>query len=79
MKKIIFCLLIALTSCQQSSHRENLELEETKSIRVDFGNIRRPIDIGKFQYEGHSYIIFDIYSDNGTIIHDPDCPCHNNE
>lgn len=33
----------------------------------------------RFEYDGHEYIYFPVsYYQNG-VVHDPDCPCHNNE
>ena len=34
------------------------------------------ITVYKFEYNGHSYIMFSHgHAENG-VVHDPDCPCH---
>lgn len=76
MKKIIFCILVLLTSCQVN-HYDDAKPEGVESIRINFGSFHRLLDITKFQYEEHSYIMFDGCGDRATILHDPDCPCHN--
>lgn len=78
MRKIIFCLLVLLTSCQVNPY-DDVKPEKVTSVSIDFGSFNRVLDIVKLQYEGHSYIMFDGTSDCATILHDPDCSCHNNE
>ena len=39
-------------------------------------------DVRHFEYNGHSYIQFDIsstHSGRSGIVHDPDCSCHNSQ
>ena len=61
-----------LTSCNWYRHNDT---PVTKTITPDY--------IYRFEYDGHSYIIFkyngDINPHNTSgIVHDPDCKCHNN-
>lgn len=75
MKKIIFCILVLLTSCKVTHYDEP---EESKLIKIDLGGITNTlISPAKFQYDGHSYIMFSCINDCSTILHDPDCSCHN--
>lgn len=77
MKKIIFCLLLVfLASCQATKSEK---AKENTLMRVDYGDHYRTMEIAKVKYSGHSYIRFDGGNGGPAIIHDPDCPCHNNE
>lgn len=71
MKKLtIFILvLLVMTGC---------EPKEQKQIELDIEN-----NITEISYKGHKYLYFhkydDTYSAVASIIHDPDCLCHNKQ
>jgi hypothetical protein len=61
VKYIIFLTLVILSSCS------DVEFQDKKQLS--------PIDrIEKFDYSGHSYVVWSGYH-RGGIIHDPDCHC----
>lgn len=73
MKKIILCLLavVALASCAPSKY------EEAKTTDAEYIKVKtKMLDIFKFNYSGHSYIMFDGTSHLNGVVHDPDCSCH---
>lgn len=76
MKKILFGLLIALslTGCgkPETSIKYDSQIRQVKAI--------------KFEFEGHKYMSFEVWSSIHTshkcatgIVHDPNCPCQNNQ
>ena len=75
--------LLALTSCDElEKYNENsVKASTNESVKVTtmtgFGKESYLMDISKFNYIGHSYIMFCGNESMNGIIHDPDCPCHN--
>lgn len=77
MKKIFFCILVLLTSCQVNHYAKD-KPKKNKWIEIDLGGITNAlVTPAKFQYDRHSYIMFSCSNDCSTILHDPDCSCHN--
>ena len=62
MKKILCILTIFLLA--SCNCEENERVPEIRKSRVH-----------RYTYEGHKYLTFGSFE---AIIHDPDCPCHNN-
>lgn len=71
MKKILilFITVITLTGCDYNPHKEIRERMEN--------NIITNMEKYHFNYNGHQYIYFTPYANlaEGSIVHDPDCPC----
>lgn len=71
MKKLTILFLalcaVALTGC------ENNRTPEQKQQELD--EICAEYYLKTVNYRGHSYIIYEGYRE-GSITHDPDCPCH---
>ena len=74
MKKIIaiFAVLFALCSCEPESQKATYTEDGAK------------IYVREFEYNGHKYIEFarinlEVYDKYTGYVHDPDCPCHNEE
>jgi hypothetical protein len=71
MKKILilFITIITLTGCDNTSNSEF-------STRMANNTITK-MDKYHFNYNGHQYIYFAPYAHlaEGSIVHDPDCPC----
>jgi len=75
MKKTIILVLtcICLVSC---GWRNNRETDVRNLNNIDFAE--------RFEYDGHKYIMFHQfgstnYTNRNGVVHDPDCPCHNNK
>ena len=74
MKKAIILALffICLVSC---GWRNNRVTTEKRLNNIDCAT--------RFEYDGHKYIMFYQYGNtnyhNNGVVHDPDCPCHNNK
>ena len=75
MKKTIILALsfICLVSC---GWRNNRVTTEKRLNNIDCAT--------RFEYDGHKYIMFyqygnTNYKNKSGVVHDPDCPCHNNK
>ena len=73
MRKFILILLLGLLFVSCESHNETTETTQIKGAD----------EARHFEYNGHKYIMF--YYDRGMsydqftgFVHDPDCPCHEN-
>lgn len=80
MKKFILCLFAValLASCAPSKYKE-AETTDAEHVKVTTENTCTLLDISKFSYDGHSYILFDGDSHLNGIVHDPDCACHKHD
>lgn len=71
MKKILilFITIITLTGCDSTPRKEF-------RVRMEYDIINH-MDKYHFNYNGHQYIYFTPYAHlkEGSIVHDPDCPC----
>ena len=71
MKKILilFITIITLTGCDSTPRKEF-------RVRMEYDIINH-MDKYHFNYNGHQYIYFAPYANlaEGSIVHDPDCPC----
>lgn len=71
MKKILilFITIITLTGCDYNPKQEVKNWMENEIIT----NMEKY----HFNYNGHQYIYFTPYAHlkDGSIVHDPDCPC----
>lgn len=69
---ILFIIWIgcAFVSCVPDENVHPLYKNELISVG---GNSNILIRVLKFEYDGHNYIMF-----HEGVVHDPDCPCHNN-
>lgn len=93
MKKLIFPILaliaiIYLTNCKGTESKESdtsTVAEPVVEYTKEYGNVQHHYnsetgnirDGRYFNFNGHSYIQFDIWDQHGgyAIVHDPDCPC----
>lgn len=77
MKKLILCLFATamLASCAPSKYEE-AKTTNAEHVKVSTETTCTLLDISKFNYSGHSYILFDGDSHLNGIVHDPDCSCH---
>ena len=72
---LAFCMMMLglFTSCTVQTTPET----ESGEIYTSHQDIQIPLQVTKQEFEGHTYILF-----TGTyrfgIVHDPDCPCHQN-
>lgn len=78
MKKILL-LLFLTTFVISCSNPYNIKIEKKPKSEISIVTKQT-----KFQYEGHTYIIFDFesknpYSTRSGVVHDPDCHCYNNK
>lgn len=80
MKKFILCLFAAvmLASCAPSKYEE-AKTTNVEHVKVSTETTCTLLDISKFSYSGHSYILFDGDSHLNGIVHDPDCACHKHD
>lgn len=66
MKKILCILTIfLLTSCNCEENEQITEITEINKYYVEH-----------YTYKGHKYLSFGRKCP--SMVHDPDCPCHNN-
>lgn len=91
---LVFAAFMLLSCCGEISNsevaaRQPIENNPPKTveyIQVD-KNIYRPVREAithayHLRYDGHMYIQFHCsgtYGGHETIVHDPDCPCHNSQ
>jgi hypothetical protein len=79
-KEIILALFfICLVSC---GWRNNRVTTERRLNNIDY--VERFEYAERFEYDGHKYIMFHKLATTGYhningVVHDPDCPCHNNK
>lgn len=68
MKKLLFLLLVILSSCDRPVSKAT-----SRSLEKEFVPFR---DVVHFEYRNHQYIKFDECSGScniGGVVHDPDC------
>lgn len=68
MKKILLIASILLVGC--ISVEDHSKPKIVKSAKL----ITEP---RLFKFNGHEYIRFYFSTYQGTVVHNPDCPCHN--
>lgn len=93
MKKIvsiafIFAVAVSIASCTRTVSNKGNEPSSNPPVveyTKEYGNVQKHYSNGLgnirdgryFNFNGHSYIQFDIYDSYGgyAVVHDPDCPC----
>lgn len=71
MKKLILCLLCLLPiACQKPESQEKEGEVKTNLVVGGYSDI--PIPVRKFEFDGHSYLLFGEYS-GASVVHDPKC------
>lgn len=80
---MIILSIFGLISCDPiNNERNNSTINDIVEIPLinGIGNDRITIDIIKFNYNNHHYIMFRPYGslNASCIVHDPDCPCNEN-
>lgn len=61
--------LSACCSMEEIKHQESAVEKEYLYLRD--GQNTTSVYINRIEYDGHKYILF-----NAGVVHDPDCPCH---
>ena len=76
MKKgnYIIAMALILSSCCKM---EKIERKET-DIKKEYLYLKGAptLNIVRFEYDGHKYILFTSSETKNGFVHDPDCPCH---
>ena len=76
MKKIIYTIAMALclSACCSTGEIERKESEIKKEYLYLKG--ASTLNVVRFEYDGHKYILFTSSETKNGFVHDPDCPCH---
>lgn len=76
MKKIFYIIIMALclTACCSTGEIERKESD----VKKEYLYLKNALHmhIYRFKYDGHKYILFYAGDNRNGIVHDPDCPCH---
>ena len=90
MKRIAtaIAMLLMLVSCEEYQQRELIRREEQKAQIMPDAETPSNIGILEYttqEYDGHQYVVCTVssgvycgHSVGVSIVHSPDCPCHNN-
>ena len=76
MKKIIYTIAMALclSACCSTGEIERKESEIKKEYLYLKGT--STLNVVRFEYDGHKYILFTSSETRNGFVHDPGCPCH---
>ena len=76
MKKVICIIAMALclSACCSTGEIERKESEITKEYL--YLKDTPTLNVVRFEYGGHKYILFFSGEIRNGFVHDPDCPCH---
>lgn len=76
MKKVIYIIAMALclSACCFTGEIERKESD----IKKEYLHLKGAptLNIVRFEYDGHKYILFTSSETKNGCVHDPDCPCH---
>ena len=76
--KIFICtcaILLGLNSCVKYDSIDNIKSNKKSHLQIKSNDdYYLDIDIYKFNYEGHDYILFNKYKEV-SVVHNPDCKC----
>lgn len=85
---VIFIVAVAMVSCTRTSSKDGEKVSKNEPVveyTREYGNVQKHYSNGLgnirdgryFNFNGHSYIQFDINDSYGgyAVVHDPDCPC----
>lgn len=59
---------------EEIKHQESAVEEEYLDLK--YGQSTSRLYINRFEYNGHKYIMFKSGESRNGFVHDPDCPCH---
>ena len=80
MKKVIYIIatVLLLASCCSDTTYEISRVDATRErIYINFkGQAFKSLNVYRYEYDGHKYILFGDSEYNNGVVHDPDCPCH---
>ena len=80
MKKIFYIIATALllASCCSGTTYEISRVDATRErIYINFKEqASKSLNVYRYEYNGHKYILFGDSEFNNGVVHDPDCPCH---
>lgn len=67
-------MALCLSSC---CNMEKIERKES-DIKKEYLHLKGAptLNIVRFEYDGHKYILFTSSETKNGCVHDPDCPCH---
>lgn len=77
MKKVIYIIAMALclSACcnmEEIKTQESTVEKEYLYLKDGLGSL----NVFRFEYDGHKYILFTSGETRNGFVHDPDCPCH---
>lgn len=79
MKKIIYIIAMALclSACYFDSDAQMTECESHREfVNIKVKNWSKTLSVYRYEYDGHKYILFGDAEGSNGVVHDPDCPCH---
>lgn len=75
MKKVIYIIAMALclsACCMEEVKHQESAVEKEYLYLNDQGTL----NVIRFEYDDHKYILFSSGETRNGFVHDPDCPCH---
>ena len=79
MKKVIYIIATALllASCCETTYETSRVDGTREPIYINFKEQAfKSLNVYRYEYDGHKYILFGDSEINNGVVHDPDCPCH---
>ena len=80
MKKVIYIIATALllASCCETTYETSRVDGTRERIYINFKEqaAKKSLNVYRYEYDGHKYILFGDSEYNNGVVHDPDCPCH---
>ena len=79
MKKVIYIIATALllASCCETTYETSRVDGTRERIYINFKEqASKSLNVYRYEYNGHKYILFGDSEYNNGVVHDPDCPCH---
>lgn len=79
MKKVIYIIATALllASCCETTYETSRVDGTRERIYINFKEQAfKSLNVYRYEYDGHKYILFGDSEINNGVVHDPDCPCH---
>ena len=79
MKKVIYIIATALllASCCETTYETSRVDGTRERIYINFKEqASKSLNVYRYEYDGHKYILFGDSEYNNGVVHDPDCPSH---
>ena len=76
MKKIIVLILgiVLMSSCTSVNDAVTVKMDGW-AVPANRESKRNCIDVSKYEYDGHTYLVFGRTVLTNGVVHDPDCAC----